>query len=130
VAELRIILVVEDDEGNREALSELLEGEGYQVIAAANGQDALAWLRANPAVSPSLILLDMMMPVMNGTEFRMQQREDPQLAKIPVVLMSAGARIEEEATVLGAVGVIGKPPDVDDMLAQIEHYSRPPEQSR
>lgn len=127
---MRIILVVEDDEGNREALSELLEGEGYLVIAAANGQDALRWLRAHPAEPPSLILLDMMMPVMNGTEFRLQQRDDPQLAAIPVVLMSAGAKIEEEATALGAVGVIGKPPDVDDMLAQIERYSRPAEASR
>lgn len=95
------------------------------MFATANGEEALAWLRHHPA--PSLILLDMMMPVMNGTEFRERQREDPDLAKIPVVLMSAGAKIEEEAAALGAVGVIGKPPDVDEMLAQLERYSRPGE---
>ena len=112
------ILLVEDDEGNREALKELLEVEGYTVSTAAHGAEALALLRKGDD-PPGLILLDMMMPVMNGSEFRQAQKDDPALRDIPVVLMSAGARLHDEATALGVAAVIGKPPNVDAMLAAL-----------
>lgn len=112
------ILLVEDDEGNREALKELLEVEGYSVSTAAHGAEALALLRRG-GEPPGLILLDMMMPVMNGSEFRQVQKSDPALCDIPVVLMSAGARLNDEATALGVAAVIGKPPNVDAMLAEL-----------
>jgi CheY-like chemotaxis protein len=115
------ILLVDDDEGNREALRELLEGEGYAVVAAPDGAQALERLGE---LRPSLILLDMMMPVMNGSEFRQRQREDPRLRDIPVLLMSAGARLDDEAEAMDARGVIGKPPDVDAMLREVARICR------
>jgi CheY-like chemotaxis protein len=113
----RLILVVEDDEGNREALRDLLSGEGYEVVTAEDGDEALEWLHISEP--PDLILLDMMMPVMDGTEFRQRQREDPRLRDIPVVLMSAGSHLEDEACALGVAAVIAKPPDVDEMLRAV-----------
>jgi CheY-like chemotaxis protein len=121
---LASILLVEDDEGNREALRELLEGEGYKVATAADGAAALMWLRAG--ARPDLILLDLMMPVMNGTEFRAHQRRDPQLADIPVVLMSAGAHLDAEGALLGVSLVIGKPPDVSAMLRELSRLVAEP----
>ena len=80
------ILLVDDDSDLREALAELLVDEGFQVTQAANGQDALESLEEEKA---DLIVLDYMMPVMSGPEFREQQRARPALADIPVVLLSA-----------------------------------------
>ena len=75
------VLVVEDDAAARQALVLLLGTEGYAVSAAANGQEALAFLRTRPP--PDLILLDLMMPVMDGYEFRRVQRQDAALARSP-----------------------------------------------
>jgi CheY-like chemotaxis protein len=80
------ILLVDDDSDLREALAELLVDEGFQVTQAANGQDALESLEEQKA---DLIVLDYMMPVMSGPEFRAQQRARPRLAAIPVLLLSA-----------------------------------------
>ncbi|MFS8069142.1 MAG: response regulator [Byssovorax sp.] len=80
------ILLVDDDSDLREALAELLADEGFQVAQAANGRDALESLEEQKA---DLIVLDYMMPVMSGPEFRVQQRSRPSLAGIPVVLLSA-----------------------------------------
>jgi CheY-like chemotaxis protein len=85
------ILVVDDDEGIRDALSEALQDEGHQVRCATNGNEALALLRSSPA--PCLILLDLMMPVMNGWEFRQHQLIDPALSEIPVVVISAAGNL-------------------------------------
>src|SRR3954452_20931108 len=90
----RVLLVVDDDPGIRESLADLLNEEGYTVITAVNGQDALTRLRAI-AEPPCVILLDLMMPVMSGPEFYDELRLDPQLAGIPIVVISAdgnGAR--------------------------------------
>ncbi len=80
------ILLVDDDSDLREALAELLADEGFQVAQAANGRDALESLEEQKA---DLIVLDYMMPVMSGPEFRAQQRARPSIATIPVVLLSA-----------------------------------------
>src|ERR1700679_2088809 len=93
-AEKKTILIVEDDQGIRETLVEILDSEGYIVLSASNGLEALQVLRST-AVKPDLILLDLMMPVMDGLSFKAQSSQDPSLAKIPVVIMSADQKIIE-----------------------------------
>ena len=83
----RRILVVEDDRDIRESLQDLLEVEGYAVTTAENGRDALEQLQRMDA--PSVILLDLMMPVMSGDEFLRELRKDGALASIPVLVVSA-----------------------------------------
>ncbi len=84
----RTVMVVEDDALIRELVLELLTVEGFEAVAARNGAEALESLRGGGA-RPALILLDLMMPVMNGWQFREEQLGDPALADIPVVVMSA-----------------------------------------
>src|SRR5438046_2792257 len=83
------ILVVEDDPYIRESIQELLELESYTVACAANGKEALDYLEKIGNGLPQLILLDLMMPVMDGFEFRRQQVTSPVLSKIPLIVMSA-----------------------------------------
>src|SRR4051812_39456009 len=80
------ILIVEDDTELRETLGEILQEEGYHVAGVGNGREALDHLRQSDP--PCLILLDLMMPVMSGWEFRDQQRQDPDLAGVPVAILS------------------------------------------
>jgi CheY-like chemotaxis protein len=81
------VLVVEDERDIREALAEALSYEGYDVAVASNGREALRALRGGPL--PDVILLDLVMPVMSGWEFRQVQVDDPALSGIPVVVVSA-----------------------------------------
>ena len=83
----KCILLVEDDELLREAMKMVLEWEGYRVACAGDGLEALARLREG--CRPALILLDVLLPVLDGARFRQQQRRDPDLAAIPVVVVSA-----------------------------------------
>ena len=92
----RRVYVVEDDADLRRTLDEALSAEGYEVVASANGAEALDRLRQEQ-VRPCLILLDLMMPVMNGYEFREVQRQDPALSQIPVVVISAHERKNVDA---------------------------------
>jgi CheY-like chemotaxis protein len=100
------ILVVEDDPDVREAMALLLETEGYEVRTAAEGRDALDQLRSAPA---ALVLLDLMMPVMDGFEFRTQQMQDPEIAEIPVIVISCGDELQRKAAVLRADACLRKP---------------------
>jgi two-component system response regulator MprA len=83
------VLIVEDDRDIRECMADALEVEGYSVALAANGREALDQLR--DGVFPDLILLDLLMPVMSGWEFRQEQLADPLLSGIPVVVVSASS---------------------------------------
>jgi len=103
----KTILVVEDDDDVREALVAFLEGEGYDVVEAADGAQALRKLRSGPEFC--LIVLDLFMPVMNGWAFRAEQLRDPKLAPIPVLVISADAGTREKAADLGAVDSMVKP---------------------
>ena len=85
----RRILLVEDDPDIRISLQSILAEEGFEVVACSNGRDALASLGTMTA--PDLIILDLMMPVMDGWQFRIQQKNDPALAQIPVIAISADA---------------------------------------
>jgi CheY-like chemotaxis protein len=116
------ILLVEDDYDVREALGETLRDRGYDVQTATDGQNALEVLRGG--VRPGLILLDLMMPRMSGSEFRTVQRADPQLAAFPVVLLSADARMEEKAQSLEVDGAIRKPIDLDQLFPTIQQIEQ------
>ena len=115
----RTILLVEDDEIVRRAVQMVLEWEGYQVQCAGNGQEALDVLRAGS--HPSLILLDVMMPVLDGEQFRKEQLRDPDLASIPVIVVSAASFAEA----VSAAHHIHKPFEVQELLAAI-HEQVPP----
>ena len=110
------VLIVEDDRDTREMLERFLQLEGFDVRTAANGRAALETLQA--AGSPCVILLDLMMPVMNGWQFREAQVRNPKAAKIPVVVVSAaGAR--DQIPRIEADGWISKPVDFDRLLQTI-----------
>ena len=114
------ILLVEDDFDVREALAETLREEGYQMDCACDGQEAMAYL--NNGGSPGLILLDLMMPRMNGTEFRLAQKADPRFCHFPVVLLSADGRMEEKARQLQTDGAVRKPIDLNELLRTIQRF--------
>jgi CheY-like chemotaxis protein len=103
------VLVVDDENDIREAVSELLVDEGYAVLGAGDGAEALRQLRDH---HPSVVLLDLMMPGMNGWEFRAAQKDDPDLSKIPVIVLSALGRVSG----LDAQGYVQKPFGVQQLL--------------
>jgi len=116
-------MIVEDDRDTREMLERFLELEGFRVSSAPNGEAALASLRANGR--PCVILLDLMMPVMNGWQFREAQRQDPELSTVPVVVVTAaGPRAEIPA--IHADGWLSKPVDFEQLLATIGSFCQPP----
>jgi CheY-like chemotaxis protein len=123
------ILIVEDDDDIREALSQILELEGYAVRGAANGQEALNVIDKEPV--PCLILLDLMMPIMDGWQFRDEQLKDPRAARVPVVVISADASVHQKAASLGAVSVLAKPISLDRLLRAVQSHcharAKPPE---
>jgi CheY-like chemotaxis protein len=117
----RSVLIVEDHEGTREALALLLQAAGYTTAEAEDGRSALAYLHGHAA--PRLILLDLMMPGMDGWEFLRERRKEPDLARIPAVLFTAAGGLDASAVwALGANDVIHKPASPDDLLATAGRY--------
>jgi len=114
------ILVVEDDQYIRDSLAELLQDEGYAVSVARDGQEGLDALRHNG--HPDLILLDLMMPVKDGFQFRAEQREDPELAKIPVVIFSADTGVNQPNAQFEGAAILKKPVDLDALLSMVKQY--------
>jgi CheY-like chemotaxis protein len=117
------ILVIEDDREIRNALKEALQDEGFTVSTAENGRQALDNLKAATCL-PCVILLDLMMPVMDGTTFRQEQVADPRLAGIPTAVLSADGRIHEKTANLGLTDSLKKPIDLDAVLAIVARYCR------
>jgi two-component system, chemotaxis family, chemotaxis protein CheY len=115
------VLVIDDDMHIREMLAEVLEDEGYAVACAADGQEALSYLHEQPT-QPCLILLDLMMPRMNGWEFREAQRQDPALAPIPVITISAHADPFATATPLDVTAHLPKPIDINRLLTTVQQW--------
>jgi signal transduction histidine kinase len=112
--EIRLLLV-EDDVSIRTALAEMLSDEGYAVTAVNNGAEALDELRQG--TPPDVILLDLMMPVMDGWEFRVAQRSDPMIGTIPLLAMSAD--LSAKAQAIAADAYVRKPIDFPDLLRQL-----------
>ena len=114
------VLLVEDDRDVREALMQVLEFEGYEVASAENGLEAMERLRQHAL--PSVILLDLMMPVMDGRQFRVAQLQDPAVAGIPVIVISADGQVEQKIAGLGIAAYLRKPIEVEDLLELIGRY--------
>ena len=115
------ILIVDDDFGIRDYLTQILQDEGYQVAAAANGLEALDYLKARPR-RPCVILLDLTMPIMNGWDFRAAQRQEPRLDAVPVVVLTADGAASQKAAALGAAGFLQKPVSISTLLNTVERY--------
>jgi len=113
------VMVVDDDALIREMVIQVLASEGFTAIGARNGEEALQRLRQEH-LQPALILLDLMMPVMDGRQFRAAQLQDPALASIPVVVISAAddgdVRAQEH---------VGKPFDIEELLHVVSQFTAP-----
>jgi two-component system NtrC family sensor kinase len=111
----RSALIVEDDTAIREVLEEVLRTEQYETATCRNGREALERLRRGS--HPDVIVLDLMMPVMDGWEFRVEQRKDPSLATIPIVALSADRT--SKAAAIDADAYVKKPVDFDTLVGTI-----------
>ena len=114
------ILVVDDNGNTRDSLCLLLQSEDYDADGVENGREALRVLR--DGYDACLILLDLMMPVMDGWAFRVEQRQDPNLRDIPVVVLSAAMDPAQEAARLGAIAGLGKPLNIARLLNLVAQY--------
>lgn len=115
------VLIVDDDEDIREAVCAALEVLGHDFVAVADGALALEYL-ATAAELPELVLLDLMMPVMDGAAFRAAQLASPRLAGIPVIVMSAHASIADQAVALRAVAYRRKPVELCSLAGLIADH--------
>jgi two-component system chemotaxis response regulator CheY len=111
----KTVLLIEDDGDLRDAVGEVLAECGYTVLAAGDGEQGLSALRGQDGVD--LILLDLMMPGMNGYEFRQRQLADAAVAHIPVVVFTAG--VDKPPAALGEVTYLRKPVDLDDLVRTV-----------
>jgi CheY-like chemotaxis protein len=116
------VLVVEDDQDIRESIADILREEGHPVEVAGNGAEALEVLRRKGAHRPCLIILDLMMPIMNGWDFRAALLKDDGLASIPIVVLSGDAHVKDKATELGCAGSVGKPISLAKLLELVERF--------
>lgn len=117
MTDARSILVVDDDFDIRETLAEILQERGYAVVTAAHGQEALDILRR--PLRPCLILLDLMMPVMDGYEFLDELAKDPALASLSVVVITAGASLARKPV---DRPVMPKPFNIQQLMASVARH--------
>ena len=121
----RKILTVDDDEDIRSSISERLEMEGYETVWAKNGRVALDYLKATGDQDlPDLILLDFMMPIMNGQEFCKEKAKLPRLSHIPVVMMTASGNLVNVMDKIdsSANGYMSKPMDDETIVNMVTHF--------
>lgn len=116
----KAVLVVDDDRDLRETLADVLGDQGYKVRVASDGLEALDLLRKGE--KPAVILLDWMMPRCDGAQFREQQTNDPSLADIPVVLLTADTRVADKTRRVNAQEYLAKPVQLDHLLEVLEKY--------
>jgi CheY-like chemotaxis protein len=115
-----LVLVVDDDPDILDAICDILDAEGYRVSRARHGLEALEQVEA---ARPDIILLDLMMPVMDGVAFSHALRQRPRVRDIPIVVISADGNPQRAASV-GAAGYLAKPFDIEALLAQVAGITR------
>jgi two-component system chemotaxis response regulator CheY len=118
----RVVLIVDDDPDIRESLEILLGLNGHGVVGVRDGLEALAWLRELRARRPCLILLDLMMPRMNGVELRQALAADPELSRIPVVVITGGGAYADAKTSELGTEVLRKPFDLGALLSTVRRF--------
>ncbi len=111
------VLVGDDDDDTRDLLASVIERAGYRTATAANGREALAALRANP---PELVLLDVCMPEMDGATFRQEQRRNPDLLRIPTVVITGA--YDEPVLDPAVVAALRKPVSTKTVLDLVARY--------
>ncbi len=116
-------MVVDDEADIRSMIRLALELRGYHILEASDGEDALQKLR--DGARPRLILLDLMMPGLNGWGFREQQLADPELAEIPVLIFTGDTRVTQKVLELGAAGYVQKPIGFHSLQAVVEQHIGP-----
>jgi CheY-like chemotaxis protein len=121
-------LIVEDDDSIRETMKLLVEEEGFDAMTARNGQEALDLLRTHIHPDPCVILLDLMMPVMDGWQFLETRRATRQAADIPVVVMSAAA--DPRHPPRGALKILAKPMEIDNLCRSLHELCDPVSRAR
>lgn len=120
------VLLVEDDLAVREVMQDLLEEEGYLVLVARNGREALE--RLHETAAPRLILADLMMPEMDGSELSVELARDPRLSRVPLVLISADIALEQRAKGLSVAAVLHKPVTLERLLDTVRRlWNRSPD---
>lgn len=119
MTEQQTILVVDDDFDVRDSIIDVLTDEGYAAIGVGDGIEALQYLRSHPL--PKLILLDWMMPRLDGSQFRIAQLQDSTLAAIPVVVITADNKIHEKPEARDVVACMKKPVDLNALLGVVKH---------
>lgn len=117
------VLVVEDDDLIRESVVEYLQDHGFDTMMAADGREALEMLRA-VGRKPCVVLLDLMMPIMDGRQFREEQLRDPEISQIPVVVVSASRDVGSLVEGLGIERVFKKPMKLAELLVVVEEHGR------
>lgn len=114
------VLVVDDDVDLKELLADMLRGEGLPVTVASNGLEALETLRRG--LTPCVILLDLMMPVMDGWQFRTRQLQDERLREIPTVIFTGVPNPGEEASAMAATAFLRKTAEPSEILDTVRRY--------
>jgi two-component system, chemotaxis family, chemotaxis protein CheY len=117
------ILLIEDDDSLGSILASVLQDQGYRVVLASNGREALHYLLTERP--PRLILLNLVMPSMNGWKFREQLMRYPKLAEIPVIVLSGVRKLEKKAASLGATDSFTKPYNIKALVDTVQHYCQP-----
>ncbi|MBI5549373.1 MAG: response regulator [Deltaproteobacteria bacterium] len=123
----KYILIVEDDTDLAAMLGDLLEASGFHAVLAANGLEAIEHLRRGH--HPDLILLDMMMPVMDGWQFQRERQRMAEVAGVPVVVLTADGNARRKASAIGAQGYLSKPVSGETLVSAVERVCGPPELS-
>jgi signal transduction histidine kinase len=124
------VLVVDDDADIRMTIAQILEDAGYRALTAGDGLEALEVLRKEPALRPSVILLDVTMPRMDARAFRAEQQRDAQLMTIPVIVFSAADHVSNVASQLHADGYLQKPLRMHVLLETVGRWARAPSRVR
>ena len=127
LAERGRVLVVDDDFNIRETVNEVLVDAGYAVTEAGNGAEAMQALRQG--LAPCVILLDLMMPVMDGWEFRTAQLQEAALANIPVIVLTADGSSRRKAASIVGVESLEKPVRLEQLLSAVSRHCKPSNQA-